>query len=101
MHSGSLVDNLQQVVEVGSGLDQQSLLAPAARPGRGDEFFRVHRLGGDDRGVGERIGDLVVGLAVLPHDHPGDIAVVRRDGRFQFHDVFLFHLCFLISRRLP
>lgn len=41
------------------------------------------------------------GLAVLPNDHPGDIAVVRRDGRFQFHDVFLFHLCFLISRCLP
>ena len=35
------------------------------------------------------------GLAVLPNDHPGDIAVVRRDGRFQFH------LCFFISRRLP
>ena len=65
MHSGSLVDDLQQVVEAGSGLDQQSLLAPAVRPGRGDKFFRVHRLGGDDRGVGERIGDLVVGLAVV------------------------------------
>lgn len=69
MHSGGLVDDLQQVVEVGSGLDQQSLLAPAVRPGRGDEFLRVHRLGGDDRGVEERIGDLVVGLAVL-HDRP-------------------------------
>ena len=77
MHSGSLVDDLQQVVEVGSGLDQQSLLAPAARPGRGDEFFRVHRLGGDDRGVGERIGDLVVGLAVqrVAVDGPGSVRI--------------------------
>ena len=77
MHSGSLVDNLQQVVEVGSGLDQQSLLAPAARPGRGDKFFRVHRLGGDDRGVGERIGDLVVGLAVqrVAVDGPGSVRI--------------------------
>ena len=77
MHSGSLVDDLQQVVEVGSGLDQQSLLAPAVRPGRGDEFLRVHRLGGDDRGVGERIGDLVVGLAVqrVAVDGPGSVRI--------------------------
>ena len=79
MHSSSLVDDLQQVVEVGSGLDQQSLLAPAARPGRGDEFLRVHRLGGDDRGVGERIGDLVVGLAVV-------VEVVADAVRQQVHD---------------
>ena len=77
MHIGSLVDDLQQVVEVGSGLDQQSLLAPAVRPGRGDKFFRVHRLGGDDRGVGERIGDLVVGLAVqrVAVDGPGSVRI--------------------------
>ena len=77
MHSGSLVDDLQQVVEAGSGLDQQSLLAPAVRPGRGDKFFRVHRLGGDDRGVGERIGDLVVGLAVqrVAVDGPGSVRI--------------------------